>query len=85
MTARRTWRTVLGMTARRTWRMVLGMTACRTRRTVLGMTARRLWHAALVLLLVFALAAPLAACGKRGKLEPPPGEKSDYPRNYPRE
>jgi len=45
----------------------------------------RIWRALLALLLVFAVAAPLAACGKRGKLEPPPGAASDYPRKYPRE
>jgi predicted small lipoprotein YifL len=38
----------------------------------------------LILLLVCALAAPLAACGKKGKLEPPPGEESQFPRQYPR-
>lgn len=37
-----------------------------------------------MLLLICALAAPLAACGKKGKLEPPDGEKTDYPRQYPR-
>jgi predicted small lipoprotein YifL len=48
------------------------------------MTARRIWRAALALLLALAIAAPLGACGKKGKLEPP-DEKSDYPRTYPRE
>lgn len=38
----------------------------------------------LMMLLVLALAAPLGACGKKGELEPPPGEKSDFPRQYPR-
>jgi predicted small lipoprotein YifL len=45
----------------------------------------RLWRAALAILLALSIAAPLASCGKRGKLEPPPGENSDYPRKYPRE
>jgi predicted small lipoprotein YifL len=36
------------------------------------------------LLLICALAAPLAACGKRGALEPPEGKKTEYPRQYPR-
>jgi len=35
------------------------------------------------LLMALALALPLASCGKRGKLEGPPGESSDYPRKYP--
>jgi hypothetical protein len=38
---------------------------------------------ALALALAWALAAPLPACGKRGSPEPPPGEKSDFPRTYP--
>ncbi len=38
----------------------------------------------LVLLLICALAAPLTACGKKGELEPPPGKKSEFPRQYPR-
>jgi len=41
------------------------------------------WRIAITLLLAAAIAAPLAACGKRGNLEPPPGEPSDYPRHYP--
>jgi predicted small lipoprotein YifL len=36
---------------------------------------------AAVLLLVAAIAAPLAACGKRGSNEAP--EDSTYPRTYP--
>lgn len=35
----------------------------------------------IVLLTVLALAAPLAACGKRGDLEAPEG--GTYPRQYP--
>ncbi len=36
---------------------------------------------ALMLVLVLLLAAPLAACGKKGMPEAP--EDSDYPRSYP--
>ncbi|NQU72613.1 MAG: hypothetical protein HQ514_18840 [Rhodospirillales bacterium] len=39
---------------------------------------------ALALLLAFAVAAPLAACGKRGDLEEPKGEKTQFPRAMPR-
>ncbi len=41
------------------------------------MTIRRL----LVMVLVLALAAPLASCGRKGSPEPPPD--SEYPRQYP--
>ena len=37
----------------------------------------------LILALVLALAAPLAACGR--KAAPAPPEGSDYPRKYPAE
>jgi hypothetical protein len=38
----------------------------------------------LLLLPILAVALPLlAACGKRASPEPPPGEKSTYPRTYP--
>lgn len=40
---------------------------------------------ALALFLALALAGSLAACGKKGPPEPPPGEKSTYPRTYPSE
>jgi predicted small lipoprotein YifL len=46
-------------------------------------TGRRVWAALFALLALLAAAAPLAACGKRGSLEPPPGEPSDYPKKYP--
>jgi predicted small lipoprotein YifL len=49
------------------------------------MTARGMWRAVLALLLAAAIGLPLASCGKRGKLEPPPGAASDYPRKYPHE
>lgn len=35
----------------------------------------------LIALLVIGLLAPLAACGRKGKIEPPPD--STYPRDYP--
>lgn len=38
--------------------------------------------ATLAVLLALALAGPLA-CGKRGRLEPPPDKPSTYPRSYP--
>ena len=41
---------------------------------------KRTLHLALVLILV---AAPLAACGKKGQPGLPNGEKSSYPRPYP--
>lgn len=37
----------------------------------------------LLLAVALALAAPLAACGKKGPLKPPPGEQTDFPRQYP--
>jgi predicted small lipoprotein YifL len=37
----------------------------------------------LLLLLIAAIALPLASCGKRGQPGPPPGEKSVYPKTYP--
>lgn len=37
----------------------------------------------LFLLLVASLALSLSACGKRAVPDPPPGEKSNYPRVYP--
>jgi predicted small lipoprotein YifL len=39
----------------------------------------------IALALLLALLLPLAACGKKGPLEPPPGEQSTYPRIYPSE
>ncbi len=39
--------------------------------------------AALGLVLALALAGTLAACGKRGPVEPPPGSKDTFPRTYP--
>lgn len=34
-----------------------------------------------LLMVVAALAAPLSACGKKGKLTPPDG--AEYPKDYP--
>jgi predicted small lipoprotein YifL len=36
-----------------------------------------------LILLVAALAGPLAACGKKGPPIPPDGQDSDFPRRYP--
>lgn len=36
-----------------------------------------------MLVCALGLALPLAGCGKKGDLEPPPGKKSEYPRTYP--
>lgn len=43
----------------------------------------RLLRTLALLLLVAALAGPLAACGKKGPPIPPDGEDSTYPRSYP--
>lgn len=46
----------------------------------LGLLARR----ATLLILLLALAWPLAACGKKGALDPPAdAENPQYPRSYP--
>ena len=42
--------------------------------------ARRL----MVLAAAALLAITLSGCGKKDDLEPPSGEKSDYPKEYPR-
>ncbi len=39
----------------------------------------------LALALVLALSAGLAACGKKARLDPPDGDKSSFPKVYPRE
>ncbi len=39
----------------------------------------------LFIALLLALLLPLAACGKKGSLDPPPGEQNTYPRTYPSE
>jgi predicted small lipoprotein YifL len=44
---------------------------------------RRMIRGLLVILLAGIAAAPLAACGKRGPPDPPPGEPNTYPRSYP--
>ena len=44
----------------------------------------RAWRLVLVAALAFALAAPLSACGRKGELDEPKGEKLQFPRNYPR-
>ena len=45
--------------------------------------ARRRVVLPLALAAVLALAPALAACGKRGKPEPPPEADGTYPRTYP--
>ncbi|MBI3506343.1 MAG: hypothetical protein HY059_16015 [Proteobacteria bacterium] len=37
----------------------------------------------ILLAFVLALAAPLAACGRKGPPEAPPGADEKYPRSYP--
>lgn len=44
---------------------------------------QRLTRGVLALVLAVALMGMLSACGKRGAPEPPPGQKNEYPRNYP--
>lgn len=44
-------------------------------------TVRRLVRLSAVLLIALAMAAPLAACGKKGANKPP--EDATYPRTYP--
>ncbi len=39
---------------------------------------------ALALVLAVMLAGSLDGCGKKARPEPPPGEKSEFPRQYPR-
>jgi len=43
------------------------------------MTVRKI----ILLAFVLALAAPLAACGRKGPPEAPPGADEKYPRSYP--
>ncbi len=38
----------------------------------------------ILIMLTLALAAGISACGKKSDPEPPPGEKSEFPRTYPR-
>ena len=38
----------------------------------------------IIAMLALMLVASIAACGKKSDLDPPPGEKSEYPRTYPR-
>jgi len=39
----------------------------------------------LAVALALALALGVAACGKKARLDPPDGDKSSYPKVYPRE
>ena len=38
-----------------------------------------------LLLMVLSFSLPIAACGKRGKPEPPPGTEGEFPRKYPQQ
>lgn len=38
----------------------------------------------LILIVALLALSGAAACGKKADLEPPPGQKSDFPRQYPR-
>ena len=49
---------------------------------ILSMSRRWMKHLALVSLLA-AIALPLAGCGKKSQLDPPPGSEDQYPRPYP--
>jgi hypothetical protein len=55
------------------------------RTTMPAQTFLARWATRLTLLtLLAALALPVAGCGKKGPLDPPPGgEDSPYPRPYP--
>lgn len=51
---------------------------------ILSMSRRWMKRLTLVTLLA-AMALPMAGCGKKGPLDPPPGSSEDtpYPRSYP--
>ncbi len=53
-------------------------------RAVIASVAKQSPRGIFVVLLL-SLLLPLAACGKKGALDPPPGETSTYPRTYPSE
>lgn len=48
-------------------------------RTVAGVIVR----VAFALVIALGVSGALSACGKKGDLEPPPGEKSQFPKTYP--
>ena len=37
----------------------------------------------LTILIVIVMISMLSACGKKGQVQPPQGEKTDFPRKYP--
>lgn len=41
-------------------------------------------HRILAIIIVLALVLPIAACGKKGPLELPPGQTDQFPKTYPR-
>ena len=43
----------------------------------------RVRRVGMLMVLCAALALGMAACGKKGNLKPPAGEKSSFPRSYP--
>jgi len=47
------------------------------------MARGRLQILVLTLLVVLMTLPVLSACGKKGKLQPPQGAKTDFPRQYP--
>jgi predicted small lipoprotein YifL len=46
---------------------------------------RRLSPAILPMILAAAVVLLIAACGKKGDPEPPPGQPNTYPQHYPNE
>ena len=49
------------------------------------MSRAKLADAAVRIAVVLLVAAMLAGCGKKGNVQPPPGEPNHYPRPYPLE
>ena len=47
------------------------------------MTNRHTQKWVLILLVVLMTAPILTGCGKKGRLESPPGQKEEHPREYP--
>jgi len=47
------------------------------------MNLRSIRRFALLMIVAIGLSTSLAACGKRGNLEPPPGEPDEFGHQYP--